>query len=181
MLAVVQEGVRQGRPTLAITNDRTSPLASAADFVIELHAGIERRVAATKTYTAQLAIIALFAAAWNGNPERVEELHALPQAMEATLCLSRESMERRAERYCYSDGSVVIGRDYNYANAFELALKLKELTPIMVSAYSSADFRHGPIATIHEGLPTILVMPTGAAFNDMFALAVNCESTRPNC
>jgi glutamine---fructose-6-phosphate transaminase (isomerizing) len=171
ILAVVQEGKRQGRPTLAITNDRTSPLAAAADFVVELHAGIERSVAATKTYTAQLAVIALFAAAWNGNSERLAEAQALPQAMEATLQLNMENIAQRAERYCYSNGCVVIGRGYNYATAFELALKLKELTSIMVSAYSSADFRHGPIATIHEGLPTLLVMPSGAAFNDMFALA----------
>jgi glutamine---fructose-6-phosphate transaminase (isomerizing) len=171
ILAVVEEGVRQGRPTLAITNDGTSPLASLAHHVVELHAGVERSVAATKTYTAQLAIMALFAAAWNGNPERMAELQALPQALAATLQLNADSMARRVERYCYMNGCVVIGRGYNYATAFELALKLKELTYIMVTAYSSADFRHGPIATIHEGLPVILVMPTGTAFDDMLDLA----------
>jgi glucosamine--fructose-6-phosphate aminotransferase (isomerizing) len=171
MLAVVQEGKRQGRPTLAITNDSASPLAAAADFVVELHAGIERSVAATKTYTAQLAAIALFAAAWNGHPARLAELQALPRALATTLQLNTENMARRAERYCYINGCVVIGRGYNYTTAFELALKLKELTSIMVSAYSSADFRHGPIATIYDGLPVILVMPTGAAFNDMLDLA----------
>jgi glutamine---fructose-6-phosphate transaminase (isomerizing) len=171
ILAVVEEGVRQGRPTLAITNDSASPLAKAADYVVELHAGLERSVAATKTYTAQLAIMALFAAAWNGNPERMAELRALPQAMAETLQLNAESIANRAERYCYMQGCVVIGRGYNYATAFELALKLKELTYIMVTAYSSADFRHGPIATIHESLPVVLVMPTGAAFDDMLNLA----------
>jgi glucosamine--fructose-6-phosphate aminotransferase (isomerizing) len=99
------------------------------------------------------------------------ELQALPQAMEATLQLNAESIGRRVERYCYVDGCVVIGRGYNYATAFELALKLKELTYIMVTAYSSADFRHGPIATIHEALPVLLLMPTGASFDDMLALA----------
>ncbi|HLI07150.1 MAG TPA: SIS domain-containing protein [Ktedonobacteraceae bacterium] len=171
ILAVVEEGVRQGRPTLAITNDSASPLAVLADHVVELHAGLERSVAATKTYTAQLAIMALFAAAWNGNPERMAELRALPLAMAATLRLNAESVASRVERYCYMRGCVVIGRGYNYATAFELALKLKELTYIMVTAYSSADFRHGPIATIHESLPVILVMPTGAAFDDMLNLA----------
>ncbi len=66
---------------------------------------------------------------------------------------------------------VVIGRGYNFATAFELALKLKELTYVMAIAYSSADFRHGPIATIAEGLPVILLMPQGAAFADMLNLA----------
>ncbi len=171
ILAVVEEGVRQGRPTLAITNDSASPLAAVANHVVELHAGLERSVAATKTYTAQLAAMALFAAVWNGDPARMAELQALPQAMEATLQLNAASIARRVERYCYMDSCVVIGRGYNYATAFELALKLKELTSIMVTAYSSADFRHGPIATIHEALPVLLLMPTGASFDDMLALA----------
>jgi glucosamine--fructose-6-phosphate aminotransferase (isomerizing) len=66
---------------------------------------------------------------------------------------------------------VVVGRGYNYATAFELTLKLKELTYVMANAYSSADFRHGPIATVNEGLPAILIMPTGATFEDMVGLA----------
>src|ERR1051326_4085243 len=69
IVAVVEEGKRQGRPTLAITNDGASPLAAAADHVIELHAGQERSVAATKTYTAQLGVMALLAAAWSGRAE----------------------------------------------------------------------------------------------------------------
>ena len=69
------------------------------------------------------------------------------------------------------DRCVVIGRGYNYATSFELALKLKELTYVMASPYSSADFRHGPIATIAPGLPVILVMPLGATFDDMLDLA----------
>lgn len=173
ILAVVQEGARQGRPTLAITNDGASPLAAAADSVVELHMGIERSVAATKTYTAQLAMIALFAAAWNGNPERLAELYVLPRALATTLQLNADTMAARVERYCYMDDCVAIGRGYNHATAFELALKLEELTYTMVTAYSSADFRHGPVATIHEGLPVLLVMPTGATFPDMLDLAGN--------
>jgi glucosamine--fructose-6-phosphate aminotransferase (isomerizing) len=69
------------------------------------------------------------------------------------------------------DQCVVVARGYNSATAFELALKLKELTYVMASAYSSADFRHGPIATVHDGLPVILIMPAGAAFDDMRELA----------
>ena len=170
IVAVLEEGRRQGRPTLAITNDGASPLAAAADHVIELHAGAERSVAATKTYTAQLAVMALLAAAWSGRPERSGELRRLPEALAATLAAA-SGLAARAERYRYMEQCVVIGRGYNMATAFELALKLKELTYVMASAYSSADFRHGPIATIHEGLPTILIMPSGATFDDMHELA----------
>ncbi|QBD83029.1 SIS domain-containing protein [Ktedonosporobacter rubrisoli] len=169
IIAVLEEGKRQGRPTLAITNDATSPLATMADHVVELHVGLERSVAATKTYTAQLAVMAMFAASWNGDKELIAELQKLPEALQKTLQGAQE-IARRAERYRYMDRCVVVGRGYNYATSFELALKLKELTYVMATAYSSADFRHGPIATVDTGLPAILIMPTGATSEDMFDL-----------
>lgn len=169
IVAVLEEGKRQNRPTIAITNDASSPLASMADHVIELHAGPERSVAATKTYTAQLTVMALLAATWNGQAERMSELRAIPDTVQQTL--EHAEVARLAERYRYMKECVVIGRGYNYATSFELSLKLKELTYVMASAYSSADFRHGPIATVADGLPVILIMPEGKAFNDMLALA----------
>lgn len=170
IVAVVEAGRRQGRPTLAITNDGSSPLAQAADHVIELHAGLERSVAATKTYTAQLAVMALIAAALSGSPERLAELRTAPEAVAAALAVAPE-VARRAERYRYMQQCVILGRGFNYATVFELALKLKELTYVMASAYSSADFRHGPIATVDDGLAAILIMPRGATFDDMLQLA----------
>jgi glucosamine--fructose-6-phosphate aminotransferase (isomerizing) len=62
---------------------------------------------------------------------------------------------------------VVIGRGYNYATAFEIALKLKELTYTLVEPYSSADFLHGPLALIEPGFPVILIIPTGAMLSEM--------------
>ncbi|GAC1645845.1 MAG: SIS domain-containing protein [Herpetosiphon sp.] len=175
IIAVVEEGKRQGRPTVAITNDGASPLAAAADLVIELHAGPEHSVAATKTYMAQLAVMALLAAAWSKQPQHLDELKRLPDALAATLAAC-EPLASRAERYRYMEACVVLGRGYNYSTALELALKLKELTYVMATAYSGADFRHGPIATIYEGLPAILIMPRGAAFDDMRDLAVDLKA-----
>lgn len=172
--AVVEEGRRQGRPTLAITNDATSPLASAADFVVELHVGQERSIAATKTYTAQLAVIAAYAAHLSGDHARLDELKRLPDAVAATLSASAASADR-AERYRYMAGCTVVGRGYNYATSFELALKLKELTYVLATAYSSADFRHGPIATVESGSPVVLVMPRGETYDDMLDLAGELE------
>lgn len=170
ILAVLEEGKRQGRPTLAITNDGASPLAALADSVIELHAGPERSVAATKTYTAQLAVMAMFAAVLSGDARNIDALQHLPAALETTLRLSSR-LAQDIERYRYMDRCIIIGRGYNYATSFELALKLKELTYVMATAYSSADFRHGPIATIESGLPVFLVMPEGATYTDMLELA----------
>lgn len=170
IVAVLEDGKRQGRPTLAITNDDASPLAAAADHVIPLHAGPERSVAATKTYTAQLVVMALLAAAWSGDEQRLAEVQRLPAVLAATLG-STGAIAAQAQRYRYMDQCVVIGRGFNYATAFEWTLKLKELTYVMANAYSSADFRHGPIATVGSGLPVMLVMPNGAAFADMLELA----------
>ncbi|GCE11152.1 SIS domain-containing protein [Tengunoibacter tsumagoiensis] len=174
IVTVLEEGRRQGRPTLAITNDGNSPLANAADYVVELHAGQEKSVAATKTYTAQLAVMMLFAAVLSGDSARLTELQQMPQIMATTLQQAPE-IARLAERYRYMSSCVVVGRGYNYATSFELALKLKELTYMMATAYSSADFRHGPIATIEEGLPTILIMPGGATMNDMLNLTTELK------
>lgn len=177
IVTVLNEAKRQGRPTIAITNYGNSPLAAAADNVIEMHAGPERSVAATKTYLAQLVIMMLFAAAWNGEEQRFAELQQLPEAITIALQSSTE-IAQRTERYRYMDGCVVIGRGYNYSTAFELALKLKELTYLMANAYSSADFRHGPIATVHEGLPTILIMPSGDTLDDMLDLTAELQQRR---
>lgn len=170
IVAVVEEGKRQGRPTLAITNDSASPLAGAADHTIELHAGQERSIAATKTYTAELAVIAALAATWSGDAQRLAELRLLPGAVAATL-QSIQAHTPSLERYQTLERCVVIGRGYNYATANELALKLKELTYVMALPYSSADFRHGPIAVVDAGDPIILVAPAGATAGDMLELA----------
>src|SRR5262249_46919296 len=102
IVAVVAEGKRQGRPTIAITNDGASPLAASADHVVELHAGRERSVAAPKPYPAELAVIAALAAAWSGNPARAVELRRLPEMLQ--LALQRDPAEaQRVERYRYMD------------------------------------------------------------------------------
>jgi glucosamine--fructose-6-phosphate aminotransferase (isomerizing) len=170
IVAVLDAARAQHRPTIAITNDGASPLAQTADHVIELHADLEQSVAATKTYTAELAVIATLAAAWSGDPQRHEELRHLPTALAETLTLG-VNIAGESARYRDADAITVIGRGYNTCTAFELALKLKELTYIMATAYSSADFRHGPIATVGPGSPVLLIAPTGRAFADMMDLA----------
>ncbi len=170
IISVIEEGKKQGRPTLAITNDGNSPLARAADHVVLLHVGEEKSVAATKTYTAQLAVMAAFAAVFSGDQSAIAQLQSLPEAVSAVIAGS-QAIAERAERYRYMNQCTVIGRGYNYATAHELALKLKELTYVMAVSYSSADFRHGPIAAIESGSPVILIMPEGSVLADMRRLA----------
>ncbi len=169
IVAVVAEGRRQGRPTLAITNEPDSPLAAAAEHTLLLHTGPERAVAATKTYTASLAALALFSCLLAGDEERLARLHQVPDVLDEVLAGVAPALAR-AERYRYMEHCAVIGRGYNYATAFEIALKIKELTGVVAESYSSADFRHGPIALLCGGFPVLAVAPAGAVAGDLHAL-----------
>jgi glucosamine--fructose-6-phosphate aminotransferase (isomerizing) len=166
IVAVLAEARKQGALTAVLTNIHDSDLAQQGDFVIPLHAGVERAVAATKTYTSELAAIALLGASLNGNDEMLADLQRVPDAVTQTLTTSPE-IGRLAERYRYMRACVVIGRGYNYATAFELALKLKELTYTMVEPYSSADFMHGPLALVEQAFPAIVIAPSGVILPEM--------------
>jgi glucosamine--fructose-6-phosphate aminotransferase (isomerizing) len=166
IVEVIAEGRRQGRPTLAITNAAQSPLARTADYHLDIHSGPERAVAATKTYTASLAALALLSTAFSGNEDHRAQLEQVPNFMQQALT-SLSHIPQRAERYRYMDHCAVIGRGFNYATAFEIALKVKEMNRIITEPYSSADFRHGPIAVVKEDFPVIIIAPHGAAAEDI--------------
>jgi len=170
IIEVVTQAKAQGALTLAITNFGQSPLARIADHVITLEAGEERAVAATKTYTAQLMALALLAATLGGDDGHLAALQQVPDAVAETLKL-QDTIREIVERYRYMQACVVLGRGYNYATAFEIALKLKETCYLAVEPYSTADFRHGPIAMIGEGFPAFLIGPGGAVYDDVCALA----------
>ena len=175
IVAVLEEGRRQGAPTLAITNVSDSPLAAQADYVISLHAGEERAVAATKTYTAQLTALALLSCGLGDDPDRLVALRRAPLAVERVLD-SEELIADAVERYRYMETCVVLGRGYNYATAFEIALKLKELSYLIAESYSSADFMHGPIAVVGSGFPALVVAPSGKMFGTMRAFTLELKS-----
>ncbi|GAB4433849.1 MAG: SIS domain-containing protein [Anaerolineae bacterium] len=160
IVSVLAEARRQGVLTAAITNEPDSALGQQADFVINQQAGAEKAVAATKTYTSQLAAIARLSAALAADAEMVSALEAMPAAVQATLAMN-DAIAGIAQRYRYMRDCVVIGRGYNYATAFELALKMKELTYIIAEPYSSADFLHGPLALIEHGFPAFVIAPGG--------------------
>ena len=166
IVAVLSEARRQGALTAAITNEVESDLARQGDFVINLCAGDERAVAATKTYTAQLAVIALLSSQLAARRDMLDALRQAPDAVAATLA-AHTGMDERVQRYRYMRECVVIGRGYNYGTAFEVALKMKELTYTIVEPYSSADFVHGPLAMVEGDFPVFVVAPTGVPLADL--------------
>jgi glucosamine--fructose-6-phosphate aminotransferase (isomerizing) len=169
IVSVIEEGRRQGMLTLAITNAPDSRLAQAAERVISCRAGQERSVAATKSYTAELLCIALLSAALADDASRLAEVQAVPDAVEATLALAPQ-IAQRAERYRFMSDCAVVGRGFNYATAFEVALKIKELNSVGANPYSSADFMHGPMAVVGRGYPVIAIAPSGCVYDDLARL-----------
>ncbi len=167
IVSVLTEGRKQGCLTLAVTNAPDSPLAEAAELVLDIQAGAEKAVAATKTYTAELMSLAMLSAALRGEAADWQDLERIPGWISQLLQQDSE-IARMAERFRYMSQCVVLGRGYNYATAFEWALKLKELTYVVAEPYSSADFQHGPIAMVEGGFPVLAVAPNGKVFDTLF-------------
>jgi len=162
VVSVLLEARRQGRPTLALTNDPDSPLGMAAAAVLPLEAGEERAVAATKTYLNSLGAVALLFTALGDDMVAREELGRMPALLERQIALSFETAPP-IEEYRDAVGATVVARGVNYGTGFEIALKIRELSGLLVEAYSPADLMHGPIAAIQPRWPVIVVAPTGPA------------------
>lgn len=167
VVRVLEEARRQGAPCVAVTNDAGSPLAQAADHHILLGVGEERSVAATKTYTAELAALALLSLKLAGLDDQEQALRQAPEYAARAL-ESAAAAREAAVTLAGDDRAVVIGRGIHYATAYETALKVKELAYVGAEPYSSADFRHGPIALAEDGLP-VLLFSQGPYFRDELA------------
>jgi glucosamine--fructose-6-phosphate aminotransferase (isomerizing) len=169
IISVIEEGRRQGCLTLSITNAPDSPLAHASDLVLDIQAGVEKSVAATKTYTTELMAIAMLSAALTDDKNNWRELGKVSGWAEKVL-KQDVPITSLVERYRYMRQCVVLGRGFNYSTAFEWALKLKELTYTVAEPYSSADFQHGPIAIVEGGFPVLAVAPQGKVFASMLEM-----------
>ncbi|MBC7527096.1 MAG: SIS domain-containing protein [Chthonomonadaceae bacterium] len=163
-----------GALTACITNKEGSPLTEVSDHVMLCSAGEERSVAATKTYTTTLAIIALLAAQWSNDTGLREGLRTVPDAIQAALSLS-EPIAETVQRYRYMEECAVLARGLNQATALESALKMIETSYLLAKAYSMADFLHGPIAMVSEGFPCLLYAPNGRAYPSMVELALKLK------
>ena len=158
--AVVADAAKQGQITLAITNDPGSPMATAAEHVIELGTGEERSIAATKTYTASLAAVAALAAALAHDDRLGEELGQAPEQV-------AQQLAKPVDVDIDWQRCAVIGRGANYGTAFEAALKVKELTGIAAEPYSPPDLMHGPVAVLGPDHGLLAFAPPGPTAHDV--------------
>ena len=155
---------RQGAPTVALTNDAwRRRWAAAADWTIALSAGPELAIAATKTYTTSLLAIAALSAALTrrrggpcGRRGRARRDRRGPR--------SRAGDGRGARRaHAAASRALIVARGYEYATAREWAIKIKELAHVFADPYSAADFAHGPVALVEDGVPVIAIVRDGPA------------------
>lgn len=165
---VLETAKAAGAFTIGITNESESTLARIADETLLVRAGKEKSVAATKTYTGQLACFYLLARALGAAIEE-GRLQRIPEWSAAALELEEE-VRTRAERYCFMQHAVCVGRGLNYSNSLEFALKLMETCYVVAERFSSADLMHGPIAMLERSFPTFLFCPGGVTWKPMCEL-----------
>lgn len=173
---VMERARKSGAFTIGITNETESSLARLAEHTFLVRAGKEKSVAATKTYTGQLACFYLLAYAL-GAPVFLEELQRIPDWSAQALDLENE-IRSRAERYCFMQQAVCVGRGLNYSNSFEFALKLMETCYVVAERFSSADLLHGPIAMLAPSFPAFLFCPSGVTWKPMCELIEKLESIK---
>jgi glutamine---fructose-6-phosphate transaminase (isomerizing) len=176
-IATVLERYRgAGARTVAVTNDPDSPLAHEADAALALGAGAEEAVPATKTFTAQLAAMALLAEALGEVPWGAADWERVPEAVAAVLD-DWAPAERATAAVGDARELIAVGRGYLMPVALEAALKLREATGIRAEGWSAADFRHGPVTVARGELPLLAVSAAGPAAVDVDELAAELESS----
>jgi glucosamine--fructose-6-phosphate aminotransferase (isomerizing) len=167
LLAAVAAAKAAGATILALCNSPDAPLIAAADLVIELRAGVETSVAATKSFLATLAALIRLVAAWRQDAQLESSLDALPAQMDRSWALDWSAalapLESAAHLY-------VVGRGLGLGAAQETALKCKETCGLHAEAFSSAELRHGPYALLGEGFPALLLAQPDATQPGVAAL-----------
>lgn len=164
LVSTLRVAREQGALTVAVTNNPASPLAGVADLGIDVLAGPERAVAATKSYSAQL--LALYLLLEKARGADGSAAHELPALGEKVLGLE-ERIASAADRYRFAQRMVLTGRGYTYPTVQEAALKLMETSYLSAQAFSGADLLHGPLAMLDASVPVIAVIPEGVGATAM--------------
>lgn len=157
----VLENARDGGAfTIGITNEPASSMVKLVDETLLMHGGSERSVAATKTFTGQMLLFYMLAAALAQDAHKIN-YEKIPDYAARAL-EQKPAIIELVQRYVFMENCVVVGRGLAYANAYEFALKLMETCYVVAERFSSADFLHGPVAMIERHFPVILFAPPGA-------------------
>lgn len=176
VIAVISDAKKSGAITAGITNITDSHLAKSVDFLFDCHAGAETSIAATKTFTAQMMILALLAAEISGNIELKKALSEVPEAMSELLSYMPETLSVLTAKYKDMQDATTLGRGFAYPIALEGALKILETNCIKVRGYAISDFHHGPIAQLHSGDPVFVISLDGPVADDTDAMIARLKN-----
>lgn len=177
VLEVIRSANESGALTVTVTNDDASPLAQEAKFHLFCNAGLEKSVAATKTFTAEMMLLACLTAEWSGEERIKKELEQVPSNL-AMVFGEADKITAKVERYRFMNECFVLSRGINYAIALESALKIQETCYVRAKAYATSDFHHGPFAMIEKDMPVIIYAPNGPTMPDMIEMA---EKLKQSC
>ncbi len=170
-LEVISACNEDGGVTVAVTNDCSSPMARIAKYHLDCSAGPELSVAATKTFTAEMMLLAHLAAELCGNEALKEALLSVWEQSSEVIDKVFPAIEKEAARYTFVEDGFVLGRGIIYPVALETALKIQETCYVKMKGYPSSDFYHGPIAQVDRRSFVIILAPEGKAFKDAEAMA----------
>jgi glucosamine--fructose-6-phosphate aminotransferase (isomerizing) len=168
LLASVAAAKASGATILALCNSADSPLMAAADLAVELRAGAEKSVAATKSYLASLAAVAGVVASWTQDAMLDRALASLPGLMDRSWGLDWSAALAPLEAV---ENLYVVGRGLGLGAAQEIALKCKETCRLHAEAFSSAELRHGPYTLLRPGFPALLFAQSDATRSGIETLA----------
>lgn len=172
---VLKSANNQGMPTLAITNYEDSLIATTAKYHLFCNAGEEKSIAATKTFTAQMYLLALLCAEWSGNNELIKALEAVPAQFEDAIDYLPTQIEKVVPGLVNYEGAVVLGRGVSYPIALEGALKILETNKMKVKGYPISDFYHGPVAQLHDNDLAFVLAPNGIMLDDAKKMIVKLD------
>ena len=157
-----------GATTVALVNDINSPLAQAAEWAMPLNAGKELSVAATKSFITSLVAGARLVAQWQNDPELLDGLAALPEALDTA---GKADWSEAIDVLAPARNIMVVGRGISFPIALESALKFKETSALQAEAFSGAEIKHGPMALIEEGYPLLIYATRGPTQEGLVKLA----------
>jgi glucosamine--fructose-6-phosphate aminotransferase (isomerizing) len=171
-LAAMREGQRKGHRVLGIVNSVASTIARESDGGSYLHSGPEIGVAATKSFTSQVTVLALLALllgrmrhlSVDYGQRLLKEIRELPAKVEKIL-EQTDYIREIALKYIDAPGMLFLGRQFNYPTALEGALKMKEISYIFASGHAAAELKHGVIALVSESVPSVFIMPRDSVYD----------------
>jgi glucosamine--fructose-6-phosphate aminotransferase (isomerizing) len=183
-LEALRLAIRHGAKTIALTNRPDSTMAREVDAVINVRAGVEVSVCATKSFVAQIVALYLLGMMMCEHRGGAEQQAMLPELKKALLTLpvlmesflsNVDALQKLARQYGHYTSMLFIARGIGFPAALEGALKLKEISYIHAEGYSGAELKHGPIALLDEAMPVVCLLSDGSVFDKMLS---NCQEAK---